>query len=340
MMRLFQLALPIALLSVPLTLAAQDDNVSVQIWARGGYRQERVDGRFQSGTGGFSVEHFNLFITGNITPKWSYQYYHHLNKATSVSNFFDAADWASISFCPSDKWEIMGGKQMVELGGWEYYTPPIHLFFCTEFWNQMPLFQWGLAMYRKLHSDGKIALQISGSPFRTYATDKELYAYSTSWRGQWGYWSWANSTNLFEYTTHQYMHLVVLGNRIEVGNIRFEADFIHRADLKNYNPFKDFSAVGGLFWNSSERTAVFAKLTYDVNASGEGFDNAVLDGTELLQAGAGVEFWPEGRGMNLRLHLFCSRGIGTNANTSTAVVHGNSVLFNVGITWFLSVYRS
>ena len=126
------------------TMMAQEGHVvSVALEARGDYQRDYVDGEAVKSDCGFKGKFLNLRVDGDINEHFSYTFRHRLNKTTFNSEFFDATDWLQLEYRPDEHWSLSGGKQVVDIGGWEYDRAPIDLYFCSEFWNQIPCYQWG-----------------------------------------------------------------------------------------------------------------------------------------------------------------------------------------------------
>jgi hypothetical protein len=92
--------------------------------------------------------------------------------------------------------------------------------------------------------------------------------------------------------------------------------------------------MGELSWKPLDRLNVFIRATYDCNRAVTG-DFCVLPGTELLRAGAGLEFYPIKNYKNLRLHLNCCYTDGEAS--STTVLRPEQTIADAGLTWYMNM---
>ena len=49
------------------------------------------------------------------------------------AGFFNATDWFYVDYKPTEQWTLSAGKQVIDIGGWEYDYAPINLYYCSEF---------------------------------------------------------------------------------------------------------------------------------------------------------------------------------------------------------------
>ena len=134
-------------LAVLVSFAAQGQNSSLlrlDLEARADYMQEFRDETKIDGASGFKGRYLNIRMDGNITDNLSFSYRQRLNKPNKDASFFDATDWITASYTIGS-WTISGGKQVVGIGGYEYDGAPIDLYFCSEFWNNIACYQFGVS---------------------------------------------------------------------------------------------------------------------------------------------------------------------------------------------------
>ena len=129
-----------------LCVMAQDSKVvNLQLETRMDYQREYLDGDAIKPNSGFIGKYLNVILNGTINDRWSYSYRQRLNKAHADATFFDATDWVHLTYKVNDNWSLNGGKQVVGIGGYEYDRAPIDLYFCSEYWNNIPCYQLGVS---------------------------------------------------------------------------------------------------------------------------------------------------------------------------------------------------
>lgn len=317
---------------------AQEELLKLQAETRIDYQREYVDGRSIHSNSGFKGKYLNVIISGTIAKQFSYSYRQRLNKAHSDQSFFDATDWLYLTYRPDEHWGLSVGKQVVGIGGYEYDRAPIDLYFCSEYWNNIPCYQMGIsADYTFNRKKDKVMFQLCQSPFRADADD--IYSYNLMWYGSHGWFNTIYSVNMIEYQPDKYINYIALGHHLDFGKTALELDFMNRAADHQTYFFKNCSVMGELSYRPSESFNLFGKVTYDVNRTQVKADYCVHPGTELTHVGGGVEFYPLKNNKNLRLHAFYSYAFGHNGNTEGAIPPEQNIL-NIGIKWkvdFLSL---
>jgi len=280
-----------------------------------GYEYDNVDGSVVDNNTGFKGQFLNLRIDGEIVKGLSFSYRQRLNKNTNAT-FFDATDWLHLDWKATDKLTLSGGKQVVAIGGYEYDKAPIDLYYCSEFWNNIPCYQIGVSAAYNVSAKDQVMLQISNSPFRNWAGNN-TYAFNLAWYGNHGVWENIWSTNLMQYGNGKWINYIALGNRFNITDgLHLDVDFMNRAADHQGFLFKDCSVMTELSYQPTESLRCFGKYTYDHNHSGTGADLLILDGTKINLATAGVEYCPLKNYRN-GLRLFAAGGYswGDNSNT-------------------------
>lgn len=323
----------IALIST--TLSAQDNGiVNLRFEVRADYMQEYQDGGKIHGGSGFKGRYLNIRMDGNITDGLSYSFRHRLNRLNSDESFFNATDWVTLNY-KIRNWGFSAGKQVVAIGGYEYDRAPIDLYFCSEFWNNIACYQFGVSSTFTLDS-GKdtFLLQLCESPFRKNSLNvdrKEMFAYNLMWYGNHDWFSTMYSFNMIEYMPGRFINYIVLGNQFTFGNFRIDLDIMNRAaSIENFFG-KDMSVMGEFTWKACEHLNVIAKCTYDVNNSNESGDLCVAQGTDIVRIGAALEYFPIKTYKDLRLHLNCCYTDGRSP--ASAVLRPKQTIIDAGITW-------
>ncbi len=309
-----------------LTSFAQARPVSnLYLETRFDYNQEYLAGHTVNDNSGFKGRYLNIRMDGYLSDHLSYSFRHRLNKPIKNTALFDATDWITISYKTSN-WELSAGKQVVGIGGYEYDGAPIDLYFCSEFWNNISCYQFGISgAYTTPSGKDKITAQFCESPF-------DGFAYNLMWNGSHDFYSSIWSANMLEYSPGKYMNYIALGNKFSLGNFVIDFDFMNRASSVREFLGHDFSIMSQITWNIVERLNIFARLTYDKNSTEANADTTVISGTEVLRAGAGIEYFPIKGNRNLRLHLNACHTSGRNTAPNGAL-QGHQTIVNVGLTW-------
>ena len=342
----------LAMLASTMMLWAQKDIVDLKIEVRADYQREYMDGESIEENCGFRGKYLNMAISGNINDHFSYSWRQRFNKMIGPegSSFFDATDWAWLAYNIKD-FEISAGKQVVGIGGYEYDRAPIDLYFCSEFWNNVACYQFGVSgAYSFNEGKDKLMFQFCQSPFRNHESawnpaDKngkvrnlDMYAYNLMWYGNHGIFSSIYSVNMMEYAPGRFINYISLGNKFTFNRVSLELDFMNRATSHQTFFFKDMSIIGELSWKPIDCLNVFGKVSYDVNNT-DNNDYYVMPGTDMTRLGCGVEYFPLRNGRHdIRLHANYCHTFGKNGNTES-VLGDNHSMFDLGVTWKFDVLK-
>lgn len=317
--------------------AQNNELLTLRIEARLDYMQEYVEGNKINNNSGFKGKYLNIRMDGNLTDNFSYSYRQRLNKPNVNATFFDATDWLTLTY-KFKNWSVSAGKQVVAIGGYEYDKAPIDLYFCSEYWNNIACYQMGVSgSYTTTAGKDQILFQFCESPFRKNPSNlfnEEMFAYNLMWYGNHGFFSSMYSINFMEYLPGKYINYIALGNRFAFGKFALELDIMNRAMGGSDFLFNDYSIMGELSWKPVDRLNVFVRATYDRNRTVTG-DLCVAPGTDLVRAGAGVEFFPLKNYKNLRLHLNCCYTDGDSP--STTVLRPEQTIVDAGLTWYMNL---
>lgn len=304
--------------------SAQESSVNVKLQQRSSFTNTRA----------FTIDYFDIDATGSIGSHFAFKYFQGLNQINSTASFFDSCSWAC-AFWKSGHVQFIFGKQMIEYAGNEYYKRPVDLLFTAEYWNNYPAFQSGITGQYIFSSGDVASLQFSQSPYRKLSTDRSLFSYSASLRGDRNNWGYSASANFFEHpwsSSSLIAHQVIAG-WFRSGPVTLELDLINRCGTGAAAFLNDWSTVADLDVAASDGLHFFAKYTRDVNGD---FDHDIMvhKGTDISNVGAGVYWYPSSAGHKVRLHSWFSRSFGVNANPSGAIRPDTSV-FCIGATWFM-----
>ena len=302
------------LISTLCVMAQESKVVNLQFETRMDYQREYLDGDAVKSNSGFKGKYLNVILNGTINDHWSYSYRQRLNKAHADQSFFDATDWVHLTYKVNDNWSLNGGKQVVGIGGYEYDRAPIDLYFCSEYWNNIPCYQLGVSTtYTTNKGNDSFLAQICESPFNF--KNEDLYAYNLMWYGSHGWFNSIWSVNAQEFAPGEFIYYLALGNEFRFGNTKLQLDFMNRATDDHAFFLKDFSVMGELSCMVNEKLNVFGRMSYDVNKTNSVGDMCVLPGTEITRLGAGLEYYPLPEGnRNLRFHLYACHSFGKNGN--------------------------
>lgn len=316
--------------------AQENNSVNVMAEVRSDYQYEGVQGSKVFGNTGFKGKYLNLHLNGNIGEHFTYSYRQRLNKINSSQSFFNATDWAHLTYSPDGEWMISAGKQVVGIGGYEYDRAPIDVYTASEFWNNFACYQFGASVAR-IFNDGrdKLMVQVTQSPYRKEETE-DTYAYNLMWTGSHGWFNSLYSVNMLEYAPGKFLNFISLGNHFDLGDLDIYLDYMNRATKGQKSYFDDFTLTGESVYAINSRWNIFAKVMYDVNTSSVYADTAVLPGTRLTTFGAGVEFFPLKDSRDIRLHANCFYSSGKNTNPAGTLVN-ERLLVDLGVKWRINI---
>lgn len=316
-------------------LSAQSELLDLKVEARADYQREYIDNSEIDDNSGFKGKFLNIRMSGNLGNGFSYSYRQRLNKPNGDASFFDATDWIYLTY-NTGAWGFSAGKQVVAIGGYEYDRAPIDLYFCSEYWNNIPCYQMGASVSYKTNSgNDTFTAQVCQSPFRANAGD--MYAYNLIWYGSHGWFNTIYSANMMEVYPGKYISYITLGNMFKFGSFTISLDLMNRATDEHTYFGKDMSVMGEVAWMPKENLNIFARATYDVNKSNAA-DLCVLQGTEITRVGAGVEFYPIKDSKNVRLHANGCYTFGDNGNSAGALVDKQQ-FFDAGVTWRIDLLK-
>ncbi len=313
----------------------KEELLTLRLEARLDYLRNRQDGKTIKDNTGFEGKFINIRADGKITDKLSYSWRQRLNKQHKDGSFFDATDWIYIHY-NIGKWAIAGGKQVVNIGSWEYDRAPIDLYECSVFWNNIPCYAIGASAGYRLSSSDLLTAQVCQSPFFT-SENRNMYAYNLMWQGSHKWFHTLYSVNLIETTPGHYINYIALGNKFIYKKFALELDLMNRASAHQTFLFKDASVMGELSYAPCSKWNIYGKMTYDVNHTDNTTDFCVLPGTELTMAGGGFEFYPLAKKNHaLRIHANVFYSWGKNAKPGNTM-QDKSLIFDIGIKWNMNL---
>lgn len=337
-----QTILTLLLIAVSAIASAQEGELlTLRLETRFDYMQEYVKDEKINDNSGFKGRYLNIRMDGTIADGLTYSYRQRLNKPQKDASFFDATDWMTITYA-RNSWSVSTGKQVVGIGGFEYDGAPIDLYFCSEYWNNIPCYQIGVSgAYTTSDLKDKFLIQICESPFRRNALNvynKEMFAYNAMWYGSHDIFSSIWSVNMIEYLPGKFINYIALGNKFTFGDFYIDLDIMNRAASFKDLVGKDMSVMAKFQWSPAQNLNIFAKVTHDFNNSEEAGDWCVLPGTSITRAGGGLEYFPLKDSKNLRLHLNCCHTWGNNSSPA-GVLQNRQTIIDGGITWMMDMLK-
>ena len=279
---------------------------------------------------GFAGKYLVVGLDGNLGDRFSYHLRQRLNTPNIgfANTFFQVTDWAYLNWNFTDNLYLSAGKQVVAIGGWEYDSDPIDIYYGTEFWNMVCCYEVGASLnYQDDSGKNLFLVQMCNSPFINQAM-QSIYAYNLMWYGDFGVFKTAYSANLIEYQPGKYINYIALGNKLQFNGVEMYLDIMNRASFEQEQFFgQDLTAIYGIGVDIGPKWIVFAKAGYDFNQAQlpntEAYDQYVTPGKKVDFESLGFEYYPLGD-RSLRLHL---------CGSHTSVDGASKFEGNLGLTW-------
>lgn len=317
--------LPILLIALilPFSLRAQSAVDSLYVDTRAAYNGEIIGQNYSSR---FFADHLNLHVYGKLTDSLRFRVRHRLNVAPTAVDPLKATDWLCLIWKPAPKLTLTLGKQAIFIGGYEYDSVPIDVYFWSRFCNGLPQgFSTGISVDYELLPGQIVSAQIANTPLDFGFS--ESFAYSIGWKGHiLPEWSTIWTANLVEDPAHRFIRYFALGNHVVLGDLALDLDLIDRAGFGQKNLLSDYSIIGKAIW-SVGKWNICGKLGYEFNsadnvdADGNALDVAMPLGYSAFYGGTGLEYFPLADN-KLRLHAIWFR---------ESTTHNDN--FQVGVTW-------
>ena len=284
----------------------------------------------------FDGKYLNIILEGEINDKFSYNYRQRmiLDSKPNYQSFFNATDWLFITYKINKNFSVSGGKQVVAIGGFEYDSAPIDLYFWSEFWNNVTCYQIGaIVNYKTTDDRHTIGFQITNSPFTT-ETLQSFYSYNLIWYGDFNGFNSIYSLNRIEVEKGHYINYITLGNKVSIRNFSLEVDLMNRFSDHQNNWLSDYSVIGNFKYSVNSKINLFVKAGYDENNAQKPtelfiYDRYVVPGTEYFFYGSGIEFFPISNSKDLRIHTVWA------SNNDQLQYH----TFNIGVRWQMNILK-
>lgn len=311
-------------------LQAQESHVDeVSIDTRATFHQETRDGVYDSH---FQGDYLNLHIKGQLAENLTFRVRQRLNKKVDESNPFNATDFLWIKWQATPKWSFTAGKQAILIGGYEIDSAPIDVYYYGAFSERLyQYYAFGATATYSPASGHEISVEFCPSPISPGTQD--AYSYNLYWNGKVGIWHTTWSYNYVEDELHRKMNWIALGNKLLLGKLVVDVDYINRAAFgQPHFFFTDWTLISKAIltlgrWNLCTKVGYERNDAENVDPDGISYDLVLPAGNDYLYGGAGVEYFPLGN-ENLRLHAVYFRDNHDRVNN-----------FDVGITWRFDIYR-
>ena len=286
---------------------------------------------------GFAGKYLVVALDGNIGSKFSYHLRQRINSPdiSFANTFFQGTDWAYLNWNLTDNIFLSAGKQVVAIGGWEYDTNPVDIYYGTEFWNTVCCYSMGASInYQDNSGKNLLLFQVCNSPFINEAMES-IYAYNLMWYGDFGAFKTTYSVNMIEYQPGQFINYIALGNKLQFNGVEMYLDVINRASFKQEQFFgQDITAIYGIGVDIGPKWIVFAKAGYDYNPAGlpnaSAYDPNAVPMEKVDFESIGFEYYPLGD-RNLRLHL-CGSHTSSDGDSKFQA--------NLGLTWKIDLLHA
>lgn len=286
---------------------------------------------------GFSGKYLVVALDGTVGSKFSYHLRQRLNTPNIgfANTFFQGTDWAYLDWHFTDNLFLSAGKQVVAIGGWEYDTNPLDIYYGTEFWNTVCCYSIGASInYKDDSGKNLVLLQMCNSPFINEAMES-IYSYNLMWYGNFDIFKTTYSVNMIEYMPGKFINYIALGNKLQFNGVEMYLDIIHRASLENKQFFgQAVTGIYGIGVDIGPKWIVFAKAGYDYNPAGlpnaGAYDPNEIPKKNVDFESVGFEYYPLGD-RSLRLHLCGSHSSADGVGKYEA---------NLGLTWKVDLLHS
>lgn len=280
-----------------------------------------------SSSTGFDGKYLNFSLDGNITPNISYSLKQRLNKSISQSNLFSATDWATITYT-TKKWQLSAGKQVVAIGGYEYDAAPIDLYFASEFWNNIPCYQFGVSASYIIGDNDYVMFQLCESPF---SNDNDArFGYNLLWKGDYDWYQTFSSLNLFQTAPNCYIGYIAIGNLFKFGKFTISIDIMERIQNGSIDG-ENMSFMGDIKYKVNDKLTLLVNGSHDFNNSEKDNDYCVLKGINISRLSGGLEWFPL-KNNNVRVHALFNHNFGDKEGVIGVLTPKTSTI-NLGITW-------
>ena len=312
-------------------LRAQQTHIDeISVDTRATFHQQTEDGVYDTH---FQGDYFNIHMKGHLTDNISFRIRQRMNKKIDEQNPFNATDFLWINWQTRSKWSFTLGKQGILVGGYEFDSPPIEVYYYSAFLNHLyQYYAFGAAAHYTYAPDQQVSFQFAPSPVSSGLQD--AYSYNIYWSGRPNkHWKTLWSFNIVEDQYHRKMNYIALGNKFPLGDLVVDLDLMNRASFHQERfLLSDWTVIMKAIWTVGKWN-LCTKVGYEendaanVDANGISYDTALPAGHNYLYGGCGVEYFPLGND-NLRLHAVYFRDNHDHINN-----------YDIGVTWRFLIYK-
>lgn len=282
----------------------------------------RVESRASLTESGFKAERLSFALGGDINDRFSYYVFHNLHKPITASDLMAATDQAYLRYRVNDNLWLRAGKFPINYGSWEYDAAPIDIYRYTRNFLEAHFFQPGLeAVY--ILPTGKDALEFQVCRSMDAAdTEFNLFTFSTSWRGDFGFFKPLYSVNVSQLSAHAGARYdIALGNRFLYGPFKVELDLMNRYYSNRGTRFMEsFAACLKAVYGFRQWMDFFVKANYD-NEPGLYRESNLF---------GGCEFFPVRDSRNVRIHAVAGVRMGEDPG----------FIGTIGVKWNVNLIKA
>lgn len=296
--------LTLALLLAFGTVASAEKIDSLFIDVRGSFLQETSGSAYAST---IAPEFFNIHLFGHITDNLSYRIRQRMNVAVDKQDPFRATDWLCLNWQVNDKLRFYAGKTAILIGGYEYDSAPIDVYFYSLFCSNLSQgFAFSVGGDYEFAPKQKIAYQISNSPLTTGYN--QYYSYNLAWDG-WmcDWWKTIWSFNAVENPNGRPLNFIALGNHCVWDGLAVDVDFVSHNEFDIDKYLTNYSIISKVIYTHGKWNFC-GKVGYET-----------VGNLEYIYGGTGIEYFPLGDD-RLRLHLAAFNDTLTGFTTITTGV--------------------
>lgn len=322
--------IPAAVLCCAPLLRAQQTHIDeISVDTRATFHQQTIDGVYDTH---FQGDYFNVHFKGHLSDNITFRIRQRMNKKIDEQNPFNATDFLWINWQATPRWSFTFGKQGILVGGYEFDSPPIEVYYYSAFLSHLyQYYAFGASAHYSYAPGQEIIFQFSPSPVSSGLQD--AYSYNLYWSGRpHKYWKTLWSFNIVEDEYHRKMNYIALGNKFPLGALVLDLDLMNRASFKQERFFSDWTVIMKAIWTVGKWN-LCTKFGYEQNDAanvdefGRSYDTALPAGHNYLYGGCGVEYFPLGND-NLRLHAVFFRDNHDHINN-----------YDIGMTWRFNIYK-
>ena len=158
----------------PLRLGAQQTHVDeISVDTRATFHQQTIDGVYDTH---FQGDYFNFHFKGHLTDNITFRIRQRMNKKIDEHNPFNATDFLWIKWQATPKWSVTLGKQGILVGGYEFDSPPIEVYYYSAFLSHLyQYYAFGVSATYTYAPDQTVSIQFAPSPVSSGLQDAYSY---------------------------------------------------------------------------------------------------------------------------------------------------------------------